>query len=111
MRSRYMKLLTKELEKAFRKVGSQEDVADPVVVAKFFNPTGGQTWLAMEYNPERKVFFGYVSLFNDHCNELGDFSLEELESVRMPPFGLGIERDMHFTPAPLSEVKARERIV
>ena len=60
-----MKLLTKELEKAFEKVGCQDDVADPLVVAKFFNPTGGGTWLAMEYWPEGKVFFGYVSLFND----------------------------------------------
>lgn len=105
-----MKLLTKELEKAFEKVGCQDDVADPLVVAKFFNPTGGGTWLAMEYWPEGKVFFGYVSLFNDECNELGTFALKELESFR-GRFGLGIERDLHFTRAPLSEVKARERIV
>ena len=34
-----MKLLTKEIEKRFAEVGNQEDVADPVVVAKFFNPS------------------------------------------------------------------------
>lgn len=31
-----MKLLTKELEKKFKKHGRQEDKKDPVVITKFF---------------------------------------------------------------------------
>lgn len=104
-----MKLLTKEIEERFKKTGAQ-DVKDPIVIARFFNPTGGQTWYATEYNAEHKVFFGYVSLFNDHNNEFGSFSLEELESIR-GQFGLGIERDMHFDPKPLSEAKAQDGTV
>ena len=77
-----MKLLTKEIEKRFAEVGNQEDVEDPIVVAKFFNPTGAGTWFATEYDPEERIFFGYVSLFNDHNNEFGTFSLDELESYR-----------------------------
>lgn len=105
-----MKLLTKELEERFAQVGRQEEVEDPIVVARFFNPTGGQTWYALEYNPEDNCFFGYVSLFNDYNNELGYFSLDELESIR-GQFGLGIERDLYREEMTLSESKRRDNVV
>lgn len=35
-----MKLLTEEIITKFKEVGSQEEVEDPVVVLKIFNPTG-----------------------------------------------------------------------
>ena len=98
-----MKLLTKELLNRFAKVGRQEDVTDPVVIAKFFNPTGAGTWLATEYDPDAKIFFGFVSIFGDHNDEWGYFSLDELESY-VGRFGLGIERDLHFTEQKMSEV-------
>ena len=47
-----MKLMTKELEKRFKEVGSQENVKDPVIIAKYFNPAGAGTWYATEYNPD-----------------------------------------------------------
>jgi len=99
-----MKLLTKEILKRFEEVGSQENKPDPLVICKFFNPTGAGTWYATEYNPETKEFFGYVSIFGDWNDELGYFSLDELESIK-GPYGLGIERDLHFSERPLSEVK------
>ena len=105
-----MKLLTKEIEERFKKIGRQEEVEDPIVLARFFNPTGGQTRYALEYDPEERMFFGYVSLFNDYNNELGYFSLDELESIR-GQFGLGIERDMYFDPKPLSEAKKKDGTV
>jgi hypothetical protein len=52
-----MKLMTKALEKRFAEVGSQEKEQDPLIIAKFFNPTGAGTWYATEYDPERKLFF------------------------------------------------------
>ena len=67
-----MQLLTKELLQQFAKIGSQEDCADPIVVAKFFNPTGAGTWYTTEYNPEFKEFFGFVSIFNDWNDEWGN---------------------------------------
>lgn len=97
-----MQLLTKTIEKRFQKIGRQEEVKDPVVVAKFFNPTGGQTWWATEYYPKGKIFFGYVSLFGDHNDEWGDFSLEELQSVK-GLLGLGIERDLYCGEKRISE--------
>ncbi len=98
-----MKLLTKEIEKQFKAIGYQSEVKDPVVVAKFFNPAGIGTWFATEYIPEDKLFFGYVSLFGDHNDEFGNFSLEELENWNGHS-GLGIERDLHFGERMLSEV-------
>ena len=97
-----MKLLTKKLEKRFAQVGSQEDEKDPLVIAKFFNPCGGGTWYATEYDPQRKVFFGYVSIFGDHNDEWGSFSLDELQSYK-GPLGLGIERDRYFIEKRASE--------
>lgn len=98
-----MKLLTKKLEDDFKRIGSQEEVSDPIVVAKFFNPVGAGMWLTTEYNPENKTFFGFVSIFGDECDEWGNFSLDELESFR-GKFGLGIERDLYFTPGPISKI-------
>ncbi|MDD3002479.1 MAG: DUF2958 domain-containing protein [Candidatus Shapirobacteria bacterium] len=102
-----MKLLTKELLKTFNKVGRQEEVKDPLVIAKFFNPTGGGTWYATEYNPESKEFFGYVSIFGDWNDEWGSFSLFELENYR-GKFGLGIERDIYFSSKPFSQINKGE---
>ena len=121
-----MRLVTKEIERGFRKVGRQGSVKDPVVVCKFFNPSGGGTWYATELHymvrkpngdiaeieasrmngSEGRVidmnFYGYVSIFGDHCDEWGYFSLSELQSVK-GPFGLGIERDKFFDPQPISK--------
>ena len=98
-----MKLMTRKLEIRFKKIGSQEISKDPVVVCKFFNPTGAGTWLATEYDPKEKIFFWYVSIFNDHCDEWGSFSLKELEDYK-GKFGLGIERDLHINEKPISEI-------
>ena len=97
-----MKLMTKQLLKRFAEVGSQEYVEDPIVIAKFFNPTGAGTWYATEYDPWDKIFFGYVSIFGDWNDEWGSFSLEELENS-VGSIGLGIERDIYFTEQPFSE--------
>ena len=97
-----MKLLTEELEARFKEVGSQEQEKDPIVVAKFFNASGAGTWWATEYNAKDKIFFGYVSIFGDHNDEWGNFSLEELQSIK--GFGgLGIERDLYCGEKRISE--------
>ncbi len=98
-----MKLLTKELLERFAKVGRQEEVKDPLVIAKFFNPSGAGTWYATEYDPQSKEFFGYVSIFGDECDEWGSFSLDELQNYT-GKLGLGIERDLYFSEKPISEV-------
>lgn len=96
-----MKLLTKEIAKTLPALYSQEKVEDPMVRVKFFTPWTGWTWYATEYRPEEGLFFGLVK---GQETGLGYFSLTELESIR-GPFGLRIERDIHFRPKPLSEVR------
>ena len=98
-----MKLMTKALEKRFEEVGCQEKVDDPIIIAKFFNPSGAGTWYATEYDQENRIFFGYASIFGDHNDEWGYFSLDELQSYKSP-FGLGIERDLYFGEKPISSV-------
>jgi len=94
-----MKLLTKEILNAFTKQGdaSNKLPKDIKIIVKFFNPVGRGQWYASEWIPEEGIFFGFVSLFNDYNDEMGYFSLKELQEYR-GPLGLGIERDMHFKP-------------
>jgi len=101
-----MKLMTKELEKRFKQVGSQQKVEDPIVIVKYFNPIGIGKWFATEYDPKEKMFFGYVSLFGDYNDEWGYFSLTELEETELR-MGMKIERDLYFRETPSSEIIKR----
>ena len=95
-----MKLLTQELKKQLPPIGSQDQEADPTVYAKFFCPWNHWTWFAYEFDQE-DIFFGFVK---GDFDEYGTFSLSELESIK-GPMGLTIERDLYFTPRPLSQCK------
>ena len=97
-----MKLLTKELLTKFEKQ-PQEDVSDNTkVIAHYFNPTGSGDWYAITYDTENKTFWGLADL---GFAEFGTFSLTELEQIKCPPFGLGIERDLHFQTTTLKDLK------
>jgi len=99
-----MKLMTKALEKRFAQVGRQ-DVEDPIVIAKYFNPCGSQTWYATEYYPDCNDCFGYLDQQGPGECEWGYFSLTEFAQTPLPPFGLTVERDLYWTEKPFSEVK------
>ena len=96
-----MKLITKTLEERFEKIGCQSQSADPIIVAKFFDPCGSATWYATEYDAENKIAFGYVTGLA--FDEWGTFSISELESIKRP-FGLGIERDLYFKEQRFKEI-------
>jgi len=97
-----MELLTPELRQQLPPLYSQEHEKDPMVICKFFHPLSNMTWYATEGSPEGDdfIFFGWV---HSASPELGYFSLNEMQEVQV--MGLGIERDMQFTPQKLSEVK------
>ncbi len=99
-----MKLLTKAVEKSLPALYSQEENPDPTVVVKFFHPVGAATWYITEgsWDGEDFIMFGLCDLGMGYP-ELGYVSLNELQSVR-GPLGLGVERDLHWTPKPLSAV-------
>jgi hypothetical protein len=96
-----MKLMTKEIEKRFKEAGNQSENENPTFVAKFFNPVGSQTWYASEYYPENKICYGYVTGMYEE--EWGTFSITELESLKLP-FGMKIERDLHFDEITFDEL-------
>ncbi|QNM84891.1 DUF2958 domain-containing protein [Polaribacter pectinis] len=99
--------MTKELEKRFKEVGDQSEKENPLVIAKFFSPVGGATWFASEYDPQTNICYGYVKDLvpspNGIYDEFGYFSITELESVTLP-FGLKIERDIHFDEITFDEL-------
>lgn len=88
-----MKLITKQIIKDAQTQMKRKEM-DRVPVAKFFNPVGSATWLMSEYDPETKEAFGLCDL-GFGTPEIGRFSVAELEQVELP-FGLKIERDIHF---------------
>ncbi len=89
-----MKLITEKQREKLLANGADRD-GDHVPVVKLFNPCGAGTWIVTELEPEDpSVAFGLADL-GFGFPELGSFSLEELEAFR-GPFGLGIERDLHF---------------
>ena len=78
----------------------EEKGLDALAQVKFFTPDSNWTWYASEFDGE-DIFFGLVAGFEV---ELGYFSLSELQSVR-GPWGLPIERDLHFEPKTLRELQ------
>lgn len=98
-----MKLLTKELTTKLPKLYSTDSIPleEKEIICKFFNPCGAGTWYVLEGEAQDDdfIFFGLVDL---HEKELGYFSLNELQSVRLP-FGLKIERDIHFSNSKLGQ--------
>ncbi len=110
-----MKLLTPDIAACLAENAQAREEAlargarepDPHPVVRFFSPVGAASWLATEIDADG-ILFGLADL-GFGCPELGSFSLAELEDVRLP-FGLGIERDLHFAAAhPLSVYAAAAR--
>lgn len=79
--------------------GEHQGLDAPALV-KFFTPDANWTWYCSEYDGEN-TFFGLVSGLEV---ELGYFSYTELEGVR-GRLGLPVERDLHFKPKTLRELK------
>jgi hypothetical protein len=93
------KLITAEIDRQLRANGQlaldgkSTDATKPVL--KLFNPCGAATWLISERDPEEPdLLFGLCDL-GFGCPEIGRVSLAELEAIRLP-YGLRIERDIHF---------------
>mgnify|MGYP003560946826 CR=1 FL=1 len=99
-----MAIVTPEFLALFKNypLRSQAEINDPLVIAKVFDTFGGATWYLLEYDPEDKITFCYVTGLGE--NEFGYSSLTEMEEIMHPTFKIPrIERDLYFTPAPLSK--------
>ena len=100
-----MMLLTKANKKALPEFLATDEQGDQALAqVKFFTPDAQWTWYAVEFDGVDK-FFGLAIGFEI---ELGYFSLSELQSIR-GPWGLAIERDRHFMPQSIGELKTKHR--
>ena len=93
-----MKIITKAIEQAFAKQGytGNKKSEDIKIVMKLFNPCGAGTWYLYEKEDE-DIYWCFANLGDPINAECGRVSMKELMSLRLP-FGLKIERDMHFEP-------------
>ena len=79
-----------------------EENPDPICHVKLFLPGTEWTWYITELSKQDyNLCFGYVIGLE---NELGYFSLEELESLQSS-LGISVERDESVHPTPLSIIK------
>ncbi len=68
-------------------------------------------WYVVEYDPERRLFFGLVSSPLELL--LGDFFLDQLDGLR-GSLGMAVERDLRWKPQSMTHcrqeaTKAREQ--
>lgn len=79
-----------------------EGQANPLCHIKLFTPDANFTWYIIELSKnDMNTCYGYVQGLE---NELGYFTLEELEAIH-GPLGLAVERDLSFKPILLSSLK------
>lgn len=95
-------LMPKKVAATVPPLYATEDEGDPVARVKLFSCVSGWTWYVTEYDSATGEAFGLVEGFAD---EWGYFSIPEMEALnRAKGFG-AIERDEHFEPAPVREVR------
>jgi len=100
-RSRGHELLDQASREALPPLYANEELGLAAqALVKFFTPDSNWTWYASEFDGD-DIFFGLVSGLEI---ELGYFSLSELQSIK-GPLGLPIERDLHFEPKTLKELR------
>jgi len=100
--NRTMDLLNKTCVKKVPAIGTTDGQGDNALAClKFF--LQGHTWFLTELDVNTGEAFGKV--FSQMCpeGELGYFSMEELSTVK-GMFG-AVERDRHFKPTPLADLK------
>lgn len=102
-------LMPDSIRKQLPKLYSTEKelIGDKVAYARYFFPMGAYTAYLLEYDPKTRIGFGAVTM--GYGWELGNMLLDEMEEVKI--HGLGIERDLYFTPKKLHEIAELEEIV
>ena len=81
----------------------EKSITDEKVVVKWFNPSGQATWCVFSIDDNGDCF-GVAQLFGRDTREYGYFNIDEIKAIKCPPFGLGIERDMHYTSQTFGEI-------
>ena len=104
-RLRRHKLMTKEIGDTIPALYANENVEDQdsvVAFAKLFSPYNGWRWFITEWDRESGLCFGLVQGFEV---ELGYFDLTELSEVTVFGGVPAVERDLHWKPKTLGEIR------
>ena len=97
-----MKLIPNTLLAELPDLYDTEGQDDPLCHIKLFVPSGHWSWYIIELSQENHdICYGYVEGLE---NELGYFSLKELESLHST-LGVKVERDTGFKTQTLSKIR------
>jgi len=92
-----MMLLTKAIKKKLidnhHKTRTEGAESSHNAVVHLFNPYGRGDWYLSELDPETNIAFGVCCI--DYA-EFGDVSMDEIESLKIGPLNIGIEREYSF---------------
>ena len=99
-----MKLFSKEIDKKlFKQYPKGEDLSSQVAVSKIFNPYGVGRWYLINSDPnDPDYIWAIVQMGN--VVEVGSVSRKQLETLRIKPFNLPLERDLSFGGVNASEL-------
>lgn len=93
-------LMTREIAEGLPRLYEQDGSEDPTVYVHYFSCVNGWDWWLLEFDGTDEAF-GLVEGYDD---ELGYFSIKEMEELNRQMGFAVVERDEHFEPKPLSAV-------
>ena len=102
-------LMTKEVGEKIPALYANEHVPDYDSVpapAKLFSPFSNWTWYITEYDPVTGTCFGLVEGFE---SEIGYFDLTELSEATVFGGVPAVERDLHWQPKTIGEIRNGSR--
>lgn len=94
-------LIPEEIISSIPKLYETERSLNPICHVKLFTPDSVFSWFIIELSIDGDTCYGFVKGFE---NELGYFSLSELENIK-GALGLGVERDLSFKPTALAIIR------
>ncbi len=94
-------LMTREITEGLPRLYEQDGAEDLTVYVHYFSCVNGWDWWLLEFDGTDEVF-GLVEGYDD---ELGYFSIKEMEELNRQMGFAAVERDEHFEPKPLGAVR------
>lgn len=98
-----MKLFTKSIDQQLFKQFSMGSSMNQKVVVKIFNPYGRGYWYILNSDPDDPDYLWAIVDYGQGI-ETGSVSRRQLETMRVKPFMLPLERDLGFSPRPAKDI-------
>lgn len=86
------------------------DILEKLVYLHFF--FGGNDWYVTEYDPSRRLFFGYAILNGDkEMAEFGYFSFDELIDMNIQGLEIDCELAKYWKPQKIKDIKDLKHLI